>query len=646
MKVHLDLETCGVQKLGEVGPDVYARSEHTRVVCVAFAIDEGPVQTLADDPDDPVEELIEAARSGAEIHAWNASFEFHVWNNVLSRGLNSLWPQLPIERFHCTMAMAANYGLPMSLEQAASAAGTGFVKDAQGHALMKRMARPRSFDAQNKPVWWHETDPAKLQALIAYNRSDVEAERAISNAIPRMSVRERQIWLADQRMNQRGLPVDFDLLDRMQNITDAEVARLNKEIHRWTGGAVSSVTQNVQLLQWAQSQGYPLQTLDRDELERWLDAPTVSALPLILALNARLEASKTSTAKIRSIQKYAQADGRCRNLVQYGGATRTLRWAGRGPQIQNFPRPVIDDVPGAVRGIKNGFDAETLRFVFGKPLDVVSSCLRGAFQAPKGWKFVVVDYNAIEARVLAWLAGHEDLLDVFRKGEDVYVYTVKSIGGSSRMLGKVLTLACGYGMGASKFQDTARGYGLEMSLTAAQVAVSAWRLANKLIVDLWGEYEEAAKDAQQITVMTIPSPPYVRFSKGLNRLAGCLTIRLPSGRDLVYRNARIWQGDLCFDGVNQYTRKWETIHTYGGKLVENVTQAVARDLIADALVDLDAAFPGVAVTTVHDELVALAPEDRAEEVYDKLVEIMSNAPAWAPGLPLAAKGSISDRYGK
>lgn len=639
MKVHLDFELCGVKSLPEVGVDVWTKDTRTQVICYSFAIDD----------DEPVKrglgtDLIDFD-AGMEIHAWNASFEFAVWNNIMAPRYG--WGKPPIERFHCTMATAALAGLPMDLEQAAEAAGTEFKKDTAGHALMMRMARPRGFDQAGNPIWWHETDPVKLQALVEYNAGDVKAERAISKVIPRMDERERQIWLADQRMNQRGMPVDHDLLRRMKDITDLELARLNLEIDIFSGGAVSSVTQNIKLLHWAQSLGYPLQTLDRDELERWLDAPTVSDVYLLKVLHTRLEASKTSTAKIRSIRRYAQADGFCRNLVQYGGATRTLRWAGRGPQIQNFPRPVIQHVAEAIKGIKAGMDADTMRFCFGKPLDVVSSCLRGAFLAPKGWKFVVVDYGQVEARVLAWLAGHNDLLDVFARGEDVYLYTVKAIGGESRMLGKVLTLACGYGMGAVKFQETAKGYSLDLSIAMAQVAVSAWRLANKPIVELWAEYEEGA-----IAAVEIPDRGFrnlrtgVRFGMGLNQLAGCLTIRLPSGRDLVYRNARIEQGKLCYDGVNQYTHKWETIQTYGGKIVENVTQAVARDLIADALVALDTAYPGTIVATVHDELVALAPDDLAQDVYDELVEIMSEPPNWAPGLPLEAKGFVGERYGK
>lgn len=631
-----------MKSLPEVGVDVWTRDTRTQVIVAGFAIDDEPPRTAFKSGD--AMDLVTAAGMGAEIHAWNAAFEFAVWNNIKVPQYG--WPKLPIEQFHCTMATAACAGLPMDLEQAAPAAGVAYHKDTAGRATMLRMARPRGFDSAGVPVWWHETDPTKLRALIEYNKTDVEAERAISKAIPRMDERERQIWLADQRMNQRGMPVDHDLLHRMKDITDFEVARLNGEIDRGTWGAVTSVTQNAKLLQWAQSYGYPLQTLERDELERYLQSFNVEPEMLRVALEARLEASKTSTAKIKSIRRYAQADGYCRNLVQYGGATRTLRWAGRGPQIQNFPRPVIDHVAEAIKGIKAGMDADTMRFCFGKPLDVVSSCLRGTFLAPKGWKFIVVDYGQVEARVLAWLAGHEDLLDVFRRGEDVYLYTVKAIGGSSRMLGKVLTLACGYGMGAVKFQETAKGYGLELSIAMAQVAVSAWRLANKPIVELWSEYEHDAVRAMQTRFSMSFGSPRVQFSEGEDALKGCLTIRLPSGRDLVYRNARLEQGKLSYDGVNQYTHKWETITTYGGKLVENVTQAVARDLIADALVDLDTAYPGTIVATVHDELVALAPDDLAQDVYDKLQEIMSEPPNWAPGLPLEAKGFVGERYGK
>jgi DNA polymerase len=334
-------------------------------------------------------------------------------------------------------------------------------------------------------------------------------------------------------------------------------------------------------------------------------------------------------------------------LVQYGGAVRTLRWAGRGPQIQNFPRPVVKHVDKAIEQILKGMDADSLRLLFGRPLDVVSSCLRGVFRAPEGFKFVVCDYHAIEAIVLAWLANFEALLDVFRRHEDVYIFTAHGIGSTNRTLGKVLRLACGYGMGPDKFRETAATYKLSLTLQGARDAVRNFRVANAPIVSLWHACEGSAKNA-----INNPGDKFsfnhltFRMANPKGRLAGALLIELPSGRNLVYRNARIDDGRIVYWGVNQYTRQWCEMDTYGGKLVENATQAVARDLLAEAMVDLERKFPGALLTTVHDEIVAMAKREKADELFAEMQFVMSTPPAWAKGMPLSSAGGVSERYGK
>ena len=360
------------------------------------------------------------------------------------------------------MAAAACAGLPMSLDDASQAVGSPHVKDKAGYALMKRMARPRRFDNNHKPIWWHREDPVKLEQLIAYNSPTLRPSATCICASRACCPREREIWLVDQHMNQRGLPVDRELLTALHAITLQELLRLNAEIRRITNGEVNGATQNVKLLEWARERGYPHASLAKDTLADFIGSAEFFGLDQDAqdVLTLRAEAAKTSTAKLVAINAYSQDDARARNLVQYGGAVRTLRWAGRGPQIQNFPRPVVKHVDKAIEQILKGMDADSLRLLFGRPLDVVSSCLRGVFKAPEGFKFVVCDYHAIEAIVLAWLAEFEPLLDVFRRHEDVYAFTAAGVGSTNRTLGKVLRLACGYGMGPDKFQETAATYKL------------------------------------------------------------------------------------------------------------------------------------------------------------------------------------------
>ena len=649
--VHLDFELAGTLDLQDVGADVWVKHPDTRLILTGFAIDDGPAKVFDWNLDVNVcpaqFELLRAVLADAEIHAWNASFEYLVWNHHVAR--HHAMPALPLEQFHCTMATAANAGLPLDLGDAALAIGSSYQKDPQGKANMLRMARPRAFNPDGTPRWWHLESVPKLDALRAYNKADVEAERAISRRIPRMTQREREIWLVDQRMNDRGMPVDQLLLGDLSVLTVRELRRINREIEKTTKGEVTSSNQHTKLLSWLQNEGYQGEDLRKETVAHILNAPGFACMTRDgqRVLELRAEAAKTSTAKLKSVGAFSQRDGRARGLVQYAGAVRTLRWAGRGPQIQNFPRPVIKHVNEAIREIQAGMPAEGLEMFFGKPLDVVSSCLRGVFKAPPGYKFVVCDYHAIEAIVLAWLADFPALLDVFRRHEDVYSFTAWQVGSSNRQFGKVLRLGLGYQMGAAKFQKTAQGYGIFLTPLESENAVKAFRAANRPIVTLWRLYENAARQA-----IAYPDQQFlagkVKFRMALKtgKLAGSLLIEKPSGGTLVYREASLHGGRIRYRGVHQTTRQWTDIDTYGAKLVENCTQAIARDLLADTMCLLEAHCLGALLATIHDEIVAQAPEQEAPMMLEVLKRFMSTPPAWAAGMPLSAAGYIADRYAK
>lgn len=655
---HLDFEASGVSDLRKVGSDVWTRRDDTHPTVVSFAIGDDPVDTLVFTTKNThkstagaLDRLDILTRPDVEIHAWNAAFEFQMWNNVCVRRYR--WPELPLERFHCTMAQAACAGLPMSLDQAGQALGGPFRKDMAGSRNMKRLARPRKDDPLS---WWHLSDDklaqANLDELIRYNRNDVETERALYHATPRMTSDERAIWLIDQRMQLAGLPVDMDLLQRLILLTEGAMMWNNNLLDALTGGAVTSVNQHAKLLNWVRARGYPLDTLERDTLRDFvlLDKRYRKLPPEARAvLDLRYEASKTSTAKLNAIREFTQIDGAARHLSQYGGAVRTLRWAGRGIQIQNFPRPLFKEVDDAIDAIKQGADAQALNLIWGKPLDVVSTCLRGVFCAPKNSRLVVCDYSSIEARVVAWLALHGAMLKVFLRGDDIYVYAASQQGSDNRQFGKVLVLACGYGMGAVKFQETALDYGVVLTLNEADQAVQTWRAANWPIVQFWHACEMQAKRAIQNPNQTFDVNQRLKFrmARPDRKLAGALLMTLPSGRNIVYRDARIEDAHVTYNGVNQKTRKWETIRTYGGKLVENATQAVARDIMADALTAMSASGWGDALRqTVHDEIICMTREDAAQWLFDTMKQTMGTPPFWAKGLPLAVTGYVAERYGK
>jgi DNA polymerase len=348
----------------------------------------------------------------------------------------------------------------------------------------------------------------------------------------------------------------------------------------------------------------------------------------------------------------AGPDGRVRGQIQYYGASRTGRFAGRLIQVQNFPRPTLPkkDLSRAVSDIKRGYDRDWLDAVYGQPLDIVAQALRSCIVPGAGKVFVTYDFKQIEARVLAWLAGAHGTLKAFVDGEDVYVREQKRIGLSSRLAGKVVVLACGYQMGPARFQATAKTYGLDLDLNQAKTIVEAWREANPEIVSLWHRVGDTFRQA-----LRTPGPVAVNSKMGfIRRLEpdGKVTIAmtLPSGRYLYYRNVRIMPGkypggELTYNGVDQTTKRWDVIKTYGGKLVENWVQAVARDCLVDAALRIEKLGLGELVVTVHDELVEEVEAGMANARMPLILAEVEKSPDFAPDLPIAAEGGIRTSYG-
>lgn len=650
-KLQIDFETHSLCDLKKAGAAAYARHPSTGVTCLAWAFDDEPVSVWVPGQPFPQRVLSHVIACG-EVHGWNVMFEFHIWNNVLVPLMQ--WRSaecLVLGQAHDTMARAAYWGLPMSLDQAGTAINSAYRKDKQGHALMLRMSKPRSFDAHGNPRWWHLEDPGKMTALQAYCMQDVETERAIAKLIPPLPDAEREIWLMDARMNLRGLMVDTTLVKLFQNVIEDELKRLSKAMRAVTSGAVPSVTNVAKLTQWLKLKGVDVESLAKADMAELLSDPTITG-DARLALTIRKEAAKTSTAKLSAMLNSICYDNRVRGLVMHYGATRTGRWAGRLVQVQNLPRPLKGiDTDNVIRDVLDGADADTIQFTHGPVLDAVSSCLRACFMADKGKTYAVCDYSAIEARIIAWLAGQQDILDVFASGADVYVYTAAKINSDDRQLGKVAVLGLGFGMGDVKFVETAKGYKITLTPERAKEVVSAWRAANQKIVQFWYDLDAAARNAIENRQIThFDHGIEVRMANPQSLLRGAMLIILPSGRHLVYRNARLeYDGEgrqsITYDGINQYTRKWEAIRTYGGKLAENVTQAVARCLLADAMLRMERDGLDL-VASIHDEVVCEVRESEGKTAFARMKSIMQDGPAWATGLPLGGAGWVGRRYGK
>ena len=467
---------------------------------------------------------------------------------------------------------------------------------------------------------------------------------------------EREVSLLDRRANDRGLKIDLHLVDRLLAITESETRKLNRECARLTGGAVKRPgSETARLLEWLVAHGAPLKDLGKETVAEACRAANWPDGDVRRVLEIRREVAKSSLKKLVAMKRCAGPDGRVRGQLAYYGASRTGRFAGRLIQPQNFPRPAIKLAGLAVQAILEGAPADFLRLVWGSPMDVATSLLRGCLVPGPGKLFAVYDLAQIEARVVAWLAGQRDVLDVFERGEDVYTWTARRQGSTDRQLGKVMVLGLGYGLGPERFRETAAKYGITLTRSEAESAVRDWREANPKIVDLWWMLDRAARTAlagfkRPVTRTINDNLSLTASLSGTGRTL--MTIALPSGRRLYYRNARLetLEGEtresIVTDGVNQFTKRWTALRTYGAKICENAVQAIARDIIVEAALRVDAARLGDLVLSVHDELVFEVPADNAHALAPRIKAAVDQRPAWALDLPVASEGGIISRYVK
>ena len=495
----------------------------------------------------------------------------------------------------------------------------------------------------------------RWETLKEYNIRDVEVEQDVLAKVRRLeeTVFDRDLFSADALINDRGVLVDLDFVNAAARMDEEYKAGLLEEARELTG--LDNPNSPAQLKEWlSKVTGFTVKQLDKSSLDGleellqyWPKAQRVIAL--------RRELGKTSNKKYQAIQQCACSDGRVRGLLQYHGAARTGRWAGRLVQVQNLPQNHLDDLDGARRMVMGG-DIDDMELEYGGVSRVLSELIRTSFIAPEGKVLHVCDFSAIEARVIAWLAGEKWVLDVFRDGGDVYCATASQMFGVPvekhgrnahlRQKGKIAVLALGYGGGVSALEAMG-GSRMGLSEEEEREIVYKWRDSNPQIVSLWSKVEKAA-------IAAIKTDRYIDINRGITfkKQWGCLTVKLPSGRTMVYPRARVgiesddgWRGDhdsIEYEGVNQTTRKWETMRTYGGKMTENIVQAIARDILGEVIVraklyDLDIVFH------VHDEIVVEADEKTPLSLVEG---IFNDEVAWARGLPLKGAGYTTKYYKK
>lgn len=663
MILHLDFETRSELELPDVGIHKYAAHPSTDVWCVGYAIDDGePVVVRPDNPG-----IIPLLKQADRLIAHNAYFEIGIWKGVMTPRYQ--WPETSIEQWSCTMARAYAMGLPGSLEKAAAAMGIPQQKDLQGGRLAVQMSRPHpKWDPRNPftQKWWD--DDERRAKLEAYCAQDVRVEQELHRRLFELTPFEHRVWAVDYAINERGVAIDRAGIARAQVVLDHEQTRLSEEIRAVTQGAVGSPAEIAALKRWVESRGVVVSGLAKADILELLDRDDLPS-DVRRALLIRQESGRTSTAKLPAMMSACSDDGRVRHIIQYCGAGTTGRFAGRRIQPQNMPRPrlphdQIDAVLWALTVVVPVDQLGLMLSLYGPPMSVLADCLRGLLVAKLGHEFVCADFSNIEGRVVAWLAGEQWKLDAFaaqdaKTGPEVYILTAAKIYNVSpsalnkkspeRQIGKVAELALGFGGGPGAFLTMAKNYpGVNVSHDQADVIKQQWRAAHPKIQQLWWDVETAAMNAVEH-----PGVRYRVNDKIAFKTAGSfLFCQLPSKRVLCYPYPELkptetpWgemKDQIHYKHVDGLTRKWGETHTYGGKLVENITQAVSRDLLVDRLVAVhDRGLP--IVLHVHDEIVIETPIGSVP--VEALEGYLRQTPEWAKGLPMNAEGWAGRRYRK
>jgi DNA polymerase len=634
----IDIETYSSIDLRKSGVYRYTESPDFKVLMIAFAYGAGDVQIVDDAPFD----LINALTNPAIIKiAYNANFE----RVCLSKWLGI---ELPPEQWRCTMVHALELGLPGSLSEVAKALGVDEQKDAQGKRLIKKFCMPNRFGQQTLPT--DDLVDTDWQSFKDYCMQDVRTEMAVRKKLEMFPLHhdEWTLWSIDQRINDRGIEIDPVLVANAVNMNDIYTDKLEVEAIKLTG--LSNPNSLQQLKEWfKKAEGLDIVDLKKQTIPELLDDVQSDTARRVLEI--RQELSKTSVKKYHAMWEGKCKDNRLRGLLQFYGAGRTGRWAGRLVQVQNLPGNKLCDIYNA-RAMVRGGEYEMVEMLYDSVPNVLSQLIRTAFVPKKGHRFIVADFSAIEARVIAWLAGEQWRLDVFETHGKIYEASaaqmfgvpLESIGKGSplRQKGKVAELALGYQGGPNALIQMGA---LNMGLTEDELPdiVKAWRNANPAIVNLWHNVEQAFNEA----IQTGKSAYMGLLFEVKKNIA---FIKLPSGRRLAYVRPELqphkrFQGkeEITYMGVDQTSRKWSRLGTYGGKLVENIVQAIARDCLAESLVRLEKAGYKT-VMHVHDEVVLEVPSGWSSA--EQVAEIMGRDIEWASGLPLRADAFETDYYRK
>ena len=682
----LDFESYCELDLTEVGAAQYARHDSCEVLMLAYALGR-PEHESKVDQWVPIEgqqrprELFEMLRDPhVRKRAWNKPFEWEIFAHVL--GL-----VIPHREWRDTMVKALTCSLPGKLEKAGPIIGLeeGEMKDSRGQLLIRTFCKPRK-PSKFKP-WTRnlpEHEPERWEEFKCYNRQDVVAEALADDILDRWDLPEHEweLWVLDQEINQRGLPVNMQVVRNALKISAELTEQYIGRLIELTG--LQNPNSRNQMLGWLRGNGYPFEDLKKGHVARAAEAVQGEDSDYAEVLFLRKEVSRSSIDKYDALERATNDDGRIRGALQFAGAARTWRWGGRIYQPQNLAKPAkwIDDLADENQGILvdlvkdvQRFDTGRMKIFYGanRVMDVLSACVRPVIQAPDGCVFVDADLNAIENRVLGWLSGDHNILDVFLNKQDPYLafgvhlyglpYEVlwteyKSGNKVKRTICKPGCLGCGYQLSAGEeFENEttgeieatgllgyAKNMGISLTKEQAELSVRVWRETYSTAVDYWYEIEAAAKKTIRTKRSHDAGPVWFDIDGPMMRM------HLPSGRALHYVRPRLEHKKMFWGKIKEVITyenldkgQWKRVQTHPGKLTENADQAISRDLLAHGMTLADRRGLDI-VLHVHDQVVGEVCEDEAEKWLKILEECMSEPPPWARDIPLAAKGHISKYF--
>ena len=654
--ITIDIETKSDKDISKCGVYAYTDTPYFDILLFAYSIDGQPVQVVDTANGEEIPENVLAALADENVvkRAFNCNFE----RVCLSKYLRENYPQyfqsysisedtvgdyLSPESWHCSMIHARTLGLPSSLAEVGKILGIEQQKMTEGKALIKFFCVP--YDTIGSVPQFHNSKdyPEKWEIFKAYNKRDVEAELEIDRKLLRFPVPDflwKEFYL-DQEINDRGILVDMQLADKAISLDAEAKEELTAEMKRLTG--VENPNSVYQLLDWLETQGYKSDSLGKAQVQELIKT---AKEPVKSMLQMRLQLSKSSVKKYTAMKNTACSDNRARGMFSFYGASRTGRWAGRNVQLQNLPQNHLPDLTEARELVKYS-SFEDIQMLYDDVPDTLSQLIRTAFIPRQGMKFIVADFSAIEARVIAWLAGEEWRMKAFANGEDIYCASASKMfgvpvvkhgeNGQLRQKGKISELACGFGgsVGAMKAMGADS---LGLSDTELKQIVTDWREASPHITELWWAVDRAVKKA--VKEKTATKTHGLLFSYE----AGFLFIRLPSGRRLAYAKPYIGKNkfggeSVTYMGINAQ-KKWDRLESYGPKFVENCVQGIARDLLMYSMQTLSQYF---IVGHIHDEMIIECPKDTK---LDEICQQMARTPDWAKGLLLRADGYECSFYKK